>query len=228
MVLDALLGFGQKSCTRPENYRPCRTNGSAARLEAPLQSVAAQFAFCNARIVSLPLETGDVIGAGDGAVTATNAFVGCPADDARLRVFVQGLEGTTCGASRIQTLHALPLHKRVRRSVFRFIEFNDVAGEFVQISRGLMQVVTADILRRVVSLGTSRLASLASDTDAGVIQQSDRCARKGNFLRLKGLGRDGESYGRRHSGLGDRCEQGSPSDGHINPLSSELASLLTI
>ena len=222
------LASARRAVRGPKITAPGRTNGSAAGLKTPLQSVAAQLAFCNSRIVSLPLEAGNVIRTCNGAIAAADAFIRCPTDNARLRIFVQGLEGTARRAGWVQTLHALPLHKRVRRPVFRLIEFDNVAREFVQISRGLMQVVAADILGRVVGLRTSRLASLASNTDAGVIQQSDRCARKGNLLRLQGLGRDGESYGRRHSGLGDGGEQCSPSDGHISPLSSELASLPTI
>ena len=100
---------------------------------------------------------------------------------------MQSLEGTAGRTGRIQTLHALALHKRKRRPIFWLIELDNVAGEFVQISRRLMQLVAADVRRGVIGLGTSRFASLAADADAGVVEQSDGSIGKRNLLCLQGL-----------------------------------------
>src|SRR5208282_1369188 len=227
MILDALFGFGEQNRARTVNYSASGAHAGASGLEAFLQTIAAQLAFRDARVVSLPLETRDVIGTGDGAVPAADAFVGGPAHDAGLRIFVESLEGTARSASGIQALHALALHKRIGRSIFWLVKLDDVAGEFVEIGGRLMQLVAANILGSVVGLGAGCLTGFTTDADAGVVKQSDSGAGNRNLFRLKGFRADGKGYGRRHSGLGDGGKQFSPSDGHISPLSSEFGSRTT-
>jgi len=227
MILDTLFGFRQQNRTRTKNYSSGGAHGGASRLEAFFEPIAAQLALCNARVVSLPLETRDVIRAGDSAVAAADTLVGRPTDDAGFRILMQSLEGTTRSACGIQTLHALALHKRIGRSVFWLVELDDVAGELVQIGGRLMQLVAANVLGSIVGLGAGCLTGFTTDADAGVVKQSDCSAGDRNLFRLQSFRADGKGYGRRHSGLGDGGKQFSPSDGHISPLSLESGSRTT-
>jgi hypothetical protein len=86
-------------------------------------------------------------------------FLGRPAHDARLGIFVQRLEGTPARARGIETVHALALHERGSRAIFRFVELDDVAGEIVQVVGRLMQPSP------LVSGGVS-LASAQADSQA--------------------------------------------------------------
>src|ERR1039458_8423248 len=162
-----------------------------------------QFALGHARIESLPLKARNVIGAGDGAIAAADALIRIPPHDAGFLVLVQSLKWTACRASRIQTVHALAFHKRERRAIFGLIELDDVAGYIIQIRRRLMEVVAASIGRSVICLCTRSYASFATDADAGIVEQPHSRIRNGDVFRLQRWSSDRDSYGRRHSGLGD-------------------------
>jgi len=127
-------------------------------------------------VVTLPLKARHVVGTGDRAIAAADAFLGGPAHDARLGIFVQRLERTPSRAGGIETVHALPLHERGRRAILRFVELDNVAGEIVEVVGRLMQRVPARIGRRIVGFGAGRLAGFATDANAGVVEQSDRGA----------------------------------------------------
>src|SRR5271165_412757 len=116
-VLNAALGLHQQHRPRSEDHRTRRADAGASRLQAFFQPLAAQFAFGHARVITLPLEARNVIRTGDRAVTAANALVGGPADDARFRILVQRLERASRGTCGIETLHALAFGERELRTV---------------------------------------------------------------------------------------------------------------
>ena len=123
-----------------------------------------------------------MIGTRDRAIAAANAFLGRPADNASFRILVQGLEWAAGGASGIETMHALTLHKRKCRAIFWFIELDDIAGDVVQVRGRLMERVGARVGRSIVGLGAGGHASLATDADGGVVQQSHGRIGDGNGL----------------------------------------------
>src|SRR5579864_1046122 len=129
--LDATLGLQQEHRAGPKNHGARWTHTGASGLEAFLQSVTAKFALRYTWIETCPLKARNMKRAGDRAVAAADAFVGGPADYAGLRIFVQGLERTSCCARRIQAMHTLALHEREGRPVVRLVELNDVAGDIV-------------------------------------------------------------------------------------------------
>lgn len=110
-VRDAALGFAKERGAGAEDDRASGTDGGAAGFQAVLQASATEFALGDARVITLPLESGNVIRTGDGAISAADAFVGCPADDAGFGIFVKRLEGATGGARGIETMHALAFHE---------------------------------------------------------------------------------------------------------------------
>src|SRR4051812_45736544 len=89
ILLNAVLRFKQKHGTRPVNDGASRADGGAAGLQAFGNPMIAEFALGDARVVSHPLETRDVVGACNCAVAAPNAVLGSPADDSCLRVFME-------------------------------------------------------------------------------------------------------------------------------------------
>ena len=175
------LASDQQDGARPEDHGAGRTHARASRLQALREPVAAQFALGHARIEALPLETRDVIRAGNGAITAADAFFRRPGDDAGFRYPCAALrKGQPGSTSRIEALHALAFHKGVSGPVFGLVELDDVAGEIVEVRRRLVQRVTARIGRSVIRLGTSSHTGLAANAYAGVIEQSNGGAGNGD------------------------------------------------
>src|SRR5947209_5395171 len=112
--------------------------------------MAAQFALRDSRIEAHPLKTRDVVRACDRAVTAADALGFVPANRAGFRILVQSLERASGSTSRLQAVHALALDERRRAAVRRFVEFDYVTGEIVEIVRRLVQAIAASIGRRVI------------------------------------------------------------------------------
>src|SRR5581483_8141963 len=126
--LDAALGFRQHFLAASEDDRVRRANRCAGGLQALRQALLAEFTLHDVGIEALPLEFGNVIGAGNLAISAADAHLGIPCDHARLYIFAQALEHATRDARRIDAVHALLLHIGVRFSIRWLIQLDDVLG----------------------------------------------------------------------------------------------------
>src|ERR1700693_2567665 len=103
------------------DHRVSGANFGAGRLRLRLAyQVVAQLALHNLRIDLVPFELGDIEGASDLAVAATNAEIRGPSHDPQ-SFLVQRLHGATRNAGGINAVHALLLDEGALLAVVRHV-----------------------------------------------------------------------------------------------------------
>ena len=165
----------------------------------------------------VPLEFGDVVGAGDLAVTTADAVVLVIPHDPGFRVFGEGRDRTGGDAGGINTVHAEAPDERVTIDLPVFdragavgVKFDDIDGFGGQIHRIVPEAVGIGAVRgQIIVFFAGRHAGLAADTERGVVK---------NTLGLgeAGYGPPGRNRHRTETGRQDQA----PTAGNFEKISS--------
>src|SRR5579872_3534299 len=126
---NAEFRFFKQGLTGSEDHRFFGADRGARGFLTLGQALFAEFAFHDFGIEAFPAELRHIEGAGNLTIAAANTEFAVPANYACFRVFFQTSKHAGGGASGIDTVHALLLHKGERGPVRRLVKLNDGFGD---------------------------------------------------------------------------------------------------